>query len=155
MIEKSSLSSKRDIHFPMPSAIMTIGIIADNRMKFNFKLKSIAKNSELTFLLFDPDKRPKEKSDEVIYVSDLNFWRVPKFKMIDSFVSKPFDILINLMLPDSDAAQYVCAKSIARFKVGRTKNGRVYDLIIDRKEMGIAEFLDEIERTISNFNSTT
>lgn len=140
--------------FPTLSSIKSVGIIANEG--FDHKLAKFgflcAVNSNI--LLITNEIRPKNHTDEKLYVSDLNFWGLPKPHVIDWFVSKPFDILIDMTSNNTDFIEYICAKSVAKFKVAKNKSAKAYELIIQQAGLSDTGFINEIENAIKGFNST-
>ena len=83
---------------------------------------------------------PKLQYD-FFYQKDLNWFYKPQNYIIDNFVKRDYDILINL-----------CA--IARFKIGMyEENFDIYDLMIElKKEKSIQKLMDEIKHYINLIN---
>ena len=87
-----------------------------------------------------------------LYLSDKNFWGLPKKKYIKPFINETFDILIDLSDGTNQAIEYICAQSLAGLKTGTNPNSRVYDLIINQNTKNSKIFIDELEQTLNNLN---
>ena len=69
------------------------------------------------------------------YQKDLNWFYKPQNYIIDNFVKRDYDILINLCDSSCIPIKYLVAKSIARFKIGMyEENFDIYDLMIELKK---------------------
>ena len=75
-------------------------------------------------------------SCNMIFLSkDLNWFYKPQNYIIDNFVKRDYDILINLCDSSCIPIKYLVAKSIARFKIGMyEENFDIYDLMIELKK---------------------
>ena len=77
---------------------------------------------------------PKLQYD-FFYLKDLNWYYKPQNYIIDNFIKKEYDILINLCDSSCIPIKYLVASSIARFKIGQHEDGyEIYDLMISIKE---------------------
>lgn len=72
-----------------------------------------------------------QKGFTFIAKKDFNWLGVPQGEILDSFLAKRFDILINLVIEDSYTVDYIASLSLAKFKVGRLSENDYYDLTID------------------------
>ena len=73
---------------------------------------------------------PKLQYD-FFYQKDLNWYYKPQNYIIDNFVKKEYDILINLCDSSIIPIKYLVASSIAHFKIGvHEENYEIYDLMI-------------------------
>ena len=90
------------------------------------------------------------KSNGKIAVIDLGI----KKNILDNFVKRDYDILINLCDSSCIPIKYLVAKSIARFKIGMyEENFDIYDLMIElKKEKSIQKLMDEIKHYINLIN---
>ena len=97
---------------------------------------------------------PKLQYD-FFYQKDLNWFYKPQNYIIDNFVKREYDILINLCDSSCIPIKYLVAKSIARFKIGMyEENFDIYDLMIElKKEKSIQKLMDEIKHYINLINS--
>ena len=89
----------------------------------------------------------------MLFSSDLNFWGLPSKQLIQHFIDIPFDILINFASDQNPVIDFICASSVAKFKVARYDNNKIYDLIISGRSLEDSEYLNEIERTLNNFSN--
>ena len=96
---------------------------------------------------------PKLQYD-FFYQKDLNWFYKPQNYIIDNFVKRDYDILINLCDSSCIPIKYLVAKSIARFKIGMyEENFDIYDLMIElKKEKSIQKLMDEIKHYINLIN---
>ena len=53
----------------------------------------------------------------------------------------------------SDVLNYISASSFAKFKVSKAYSGKIYDLVISSNKMNDDQYLNEIFKTVENFNS--
>jgi len=145
--------SERKIQFPVQNHIQTIGIVADFDFKSDFITQYFGSNVKMDVLLLNNEKRPKQDQNETIFLSDLDFWGIPPIKLIQPFVDKPFDILINFTSQQFDPVEYICARSKARFKISKYQYLTIYDLIINHPDIAINEYFKEIIKTLNNFSN--
>ena len=65
---------------------------------------------------------PKLQYD-FFYLKDLNWYKKPQNYIIDNFIKKEYDILINLCDSSCIPIKYLVASSVARFKIGQHEDG--------------------------------
>lgn len=96
---------------------------------------------------------PKLQYD-FFYQKDLNWYYKPQNYIIDNFVKKEYDILINLCDSSIIPIKYLVASSIAHFKIGiHEENYEIYDLMISLKdEKSIEKLMHEIKHYINLIN---
>ena len=96
---------------------------------------------------------PKLQYD-FFYKKDLNWYYKPESYIIDNFIKKEYDILINLCDSSIIPIKYLIASSIARFKVGvYEENYEIYDLMISLKDdNSMQKLMNEIKHYISLIN---
>jgi len=74
----------------------------------------------------------------------LNWYNKPIGLSIEQFISKEFDILIDLTLDEFFPVQYIVGISRAKFKVGRfISDNSYYDMMIDIEKKNTLEYLIE------------
>ena len=124
IIHRTIKNNKRTIVFPSINSIKNIGIVGndDNINGFDFSSNQLTKGVKLNFLTTKIGKRDKAKEDVNIYSSDLNFWGLPQKRIINSFISEPFDVLINIADETERALAYICAASVSKFKISINTN---------------------------------
>lgn len=73
---------------------------------------------------------------DIITPKDLNFFGVPVSVVIKDFISKKFDILIDLTLIDYLPIEYIASVSHAGFKAGRYREEMVkhFDFLVAKNE---------------------
>ena len=96
---------------------------------------------------------PKLQYD-FFYQKDLNWYYKPQNYIIDNFVKKEYDILINLCDSSCIPIKYLVASSIAHFKIGQYEEGyEIYDLMIALKEdKSMEKLMREIKHYINLIN---
>tara|TARA_A100001035_G_scaffold277666_1_gene274921 strand:- start:583 stop:1134 length:552 start_codon:yes stop_codon:yes gene_type:complete len=87
---------------------------------------------------------------------DLNWYYRPQNYIIDNFVKKEYDILINLCDSSIIPMKYLIASSVARFKIGiYEKNYEIYDLMISLKDINDkSKLMYEIKHYVKLINKT-
>ena len=85
---------------------------------------------------------------------DLNWYYKPQNYIIDNFIQKEYDILINLCDSRVIPVKYLVASSIARFKIGiYEENYQIYDFMISLNEdAGVIKLMSEIKHYIELIN---
>ncbi len=96
---------------------------------------------------------PKLQYD-FFYQKDLNWYYKPQNYIIDNFVKKEYDILINLCDSSIIPIKYLLASSIAHFKIGiHEENYEIYDLMISLKDdKSLEKLMHEIKHYINLIN---
>ena len=97
---------------------------------------------------------PKLQYD-FFYQKDLNWYYKPQNYIINNFVKKEYDILINLCDSSIIPIKYLVASSIAHFKIGKHEEGyEIYDLMISLKDdKSIEKLMNEIKHYINLINN--
>ncbi|MAW30558.1 MAG: hypothetical protein CMD15_01435 [Flavobacteriales bacterium] len=119
-----------------------------------FKLKK-----EIKALGFVNDKQfsfchsPKLQYD-FFNIKDLNWYYKPQNYIIDNFIQKEYDILINLCDSSVIPIKYLVASSIARFKIGIfEENYQIYDFMISlNDDKSVVKLMSEIKHYIEMIN---
>lgn len=130
----------------------------DSAMRFaNFLIKS--KEIDVTAIGFVSNKDmlaffSNKKGFNFFSRKDLNWYGRPKDHIIDEFVEKPFDILIDLSLDEHYPVQYIVALSQAKLKVGRfIEDNTFYDIMIDTaKDNTLENLVNQVELYLSILN---
>ena len=96
---------------------------------------------------------PKLQYD-FFYHKDLNWYYKPQNYIIDNFIKKEYDILINLCDSSLIPIKYLVASSRAHFKIGiYEKDYEIYDLMISLNEdKSIEKLMHEIKHYIQLIN---
>jgi len=91
---------------------------------------------------------------DFFYQKDLNWYYKPQNYIIDNFVQKEYDILINLCDSSIIPIKYLVASSMAHFKIGiYEEEYEIYDLMISLKEdKSIDKLMVEIKRYLKLIN---
>jgi hypothetical protein len=151
--------TKRKISYDSLSKVKKIGIVWDASKTEDFSYLSkffqkMADNkAEVSILGYYPDKTLPNQYTAIRYLSiikkeELSFFYQPSSGETNSFISKEFDVLIDLNFKKLLQLKYVTSLSHARFKVGLTEAGSVYspfDLMLDIKNPGnVEEYLNHV-----------
>ncbi len=117
-------------------------------LKKDVKALGYVNSRELSFL-----HTPKLQYD-FFYQKDLNWYYRPQNYIIDNFVKKDYDILINLCDNNCLPIKYLVASSIARFKIGiDEEDNQIYDLMISLDEdNSIIRLMHEIKYYLNIIN---
>ncbi len=93
---------------------------------------------------------PKLQYD-FFYQKDLNWYYKPQNYIIDNFITKEYDILINLCDSTIIPIKYLVATSIAHFKIGiYEEDYEIYDLMISLNEdRSMQKLMHEIKHYIN------
>lgn len=85
---------------------------------------------------------------------ELSWSRIPKSPVVNDFIDKPFDVLLDLSLTDFFPIEYISRLSKSKFKVGRlTNNHNSYDLMFDIKnEKKLETYLEHIKNYVNLIN---
>lgn len=152
-MQKVAGSSGRHVSFPLVQSIYKIGVITTSSLKFEFISGYFNQHVEIDSIEVKLEKRTKGDDSKAVFVSDLNFWGIPPKPLIQSFVDTPFDILINFAEPANEVANYICALSLAKFKVSKLQHHTIYDLIINQIDIDDKDYVNEIIKTLNNFSN--
>ena len=91
---------------------------------------------------------------DFFYLKDLNWYYKPQNYIIENFVKKEYDILINLSDSSCIPIKYLVASSMAHFKIGQFEDGfEIYDLMIKlKKDKGKERLMEEIKHYLNLIN---
>lgn len=78
---------------------------------------------------------------------NLNWHLVPQGILVDEFIQRKFDILINASVEESLPLEYISAFSNALYRVGLYNPAKLfcYDLMIDMKEKNLKKMTEEVK----------
>ena len=117
------------------------------------------KNINVVAIGFVDSKEVKDFYRETIHFKffsrkNINWYGKPKNENVDDFISKKFDLLIDLSLENDYPLEYIAAMSLAKFKVGRfTSEKGDYDFMIDVNKNKTHDFLiEQIHHYLENLN---
>ncbi|MGC9471092.1 MAG: DUF6913 domain-containing protein [Bacteroidales bacterium] len=101
-----------------------------------------------------PDPYLFKKNYTFFQKKDLNWYRKPVKPEVETFIKRPFDILIDLSMSDDYLFQYIVAMSAARMKVGHYPRGRhYYDLMIQvEKNPSIDYLIEQVMHYLGTIN---
>jgi hypothetical protein len=96
---------------------------------------------------------PKLQYD-FFYQKDLNWYYKPQNYIIDNFIAKDYDILINLCDSSVIPIKYLVASSVAHFKIGiYEEDYEIYDLMISLKDdKSLQKLMHEVKHYINLIN---
>jgi len=89
---------------------------------------------------------------------DVNMFYKPVDAKVKDFISREFDLLIDLSLKETLPLQYIAGCSLAQCRVGKftEENSACYDLMIDvGPSMPVKNFIDQIIHYLTIINSDT
>ena len=90
---------------------------------------------------------------DFFFLKDLNWYYKPQNYIINNFVEKDYDILINLCDSTCIPIKYLAGSSQAKFKVGKyEENIDLYDMMIDVKENTLSALIKEIHHYLTIIN---
>jgi hypothetical protein len=151
LIERAIHHTRRKVVFPDLHSIRSVGyVIQDELVAQEPVWQKAGIDALLTYFLFIDGKRVDDQRTNVIYRSDLNFWKLPPDRLVHDFINTPFDLLINMTGNTNEALTYICAASKANFKVGYTSLGNLFDLVVDLDESHKHRLTDEVIKTLVN-----
>lgn len=153
LIVKAHKRNLRIKEFPRIQKEYNIGIVVNKEDADLIVLSQLFKNSKVEFFIFNKNERPKDELDDDVYSSDLNFIGIPTKKRTIPFVKTSFDLLINISTDLNLPAEYISAKSVAKFKIGFSAESDIYDLILNLPKNKFRYLFEELEKIITNFNT--
>ncbi len=143
----------------------SIGIVynslSDQDINAIKKVEKAYQNINVELLGFSNSKMLKDNqiSDQKHYficLKDFNWLFQPKSELLKEFISKDFDILINLYTKEEFCIEYIIRSSYAKFKVGPAHlNQQMHDLMIDggEKKDNILYLNEQIDHYLSIINN--
>ncbi|MGC6428861.1 MAG: DUF6913 domain-containing protein [Flavobacteriales bacterium] len=91
---------------------------------------------------------------DFFFLKDLNWYYKPQNYIIQNFLEKDYDILINLCTSNCIPVKYLAGSSKAKFKVGKfEKNMSVYDMMIDVKQDSLEVLIKEVKHYLNLINA--
>ena len=119
-----------------------------SNLKKNVKALGFVNAKELSYCHI-----PKLQYD-FFYQKDLNWYYKPNNYIIENFIKKEYDILINLCDSSCIPIKYLVASSVAHFKIGQHESGyEIYDLMIALKDdRSMEKLMHEIKHYINLIN---
>jgi len=154
IIERAINHTKRKVVFPDLGAIKTVGFVLDGETDEKIAIWNAQGNvAGVQWIKYVDRKRGADNLQNMIYRSDLNFWKLPPDRLVHSFIETPFDLLINMAGISNDTVTYICAASKAKFKVCYKPFGKIYDMVIDLDEKNKNELVKQLIHTLTNLNS--
>lgn len=119
------------------------------------------RNIKVDLLGFSNSKKIKDdqigdKNNNFICLKDFNWLFQAKSELLKDYISKEFDILINLYTQEEFCVEYIIRSSLAKFKVGPAHlNKQMHDLMIDSGERkdNILYLNEQIDHYLSIINN--
>lgn len=145
-------TSNRNVVFPSSDKSNSILVLVEENQQFKTEdllNHPIFQNSKIIFF----STELIEFSSNVIGKKELNFVGIPKKSVLKSEIIEPFDMILNLSNGKNQAIEYICAVSLAKFKIAGQQNKDTYDLIIKQAEINIQQLLEEVVKAIKNLKS--
>jgi len=96
------------------------------------------------------------KGFEFFTRNQLNWYYRPTHENVETFIKKPFDLLIDLSLDDPFPIRYILACSMAKFKAGRfSKENNHLDFMIDieKEKKTMSDIRTELEKNMEHGES--
>ena len=153
IIERAINHTKRKVVFPNLETIKSVGfVLADEMDEKLVNWNVLETSARVQMIRYIDQKRGTVNLQNVIYRSDLNFWKLPPNRLVHSFIETPFDLLINLAGINNDTVTYICAASKAKFKVCYKPYGKIYDLVIDLDEKNKSQLVKQLIHTLINLD---
>ncbi|MEJ6734880.1 MAG: hypothetical protein QNK67_04530 [Flavobacteriales bacterium] len=91
---------------------------------------------------------------DFFFLKDLNWFYKPQNYVINNFLEKDYDILINLCTQNCVPVKYLAGSSRAKFKVGKLEdNTSVYDMMIDVKQNSLETLIKEVKHYLNLINT--
>ena len=156
IIERAINHTKRNVVFPDLDTLKSIGFVLDGEMDekeavWKFQNAPVS----VQFIRYVDQKRGTDTRQNIIYRSDLNFWKLPPTRLVHPFIDNTFDMLINLAGINNDTVTYICAASKANFKVCYKPLGKIYDLVIELEEWKKSELMKETFHALTHLSSNS
>ena len=154
IIERAINHTKREVVFPNLNTIKSVGFVLDGETDEKVVIwHNEGKLANVGFIKFVNQKRGTDNSQNIIYRSDLNFWKLPPDRLVHPFIETHYDLLINLAGINNDSVTYICAASRAKFKVCYKPLGKIYDMVIELDENNKTELVKQLKRSLIKLNS--
>ncbi len=150
--KRSFRTKKRKVIFPSSEKSNSILVLVDANQQLKVEQLSndpILQQSKIIFFSSELSDQPSN----VIGKKDLNFLGIPKKSVLKSQFLEPYDMILNLSDGKNQAIEYICAVSLAKFKIAGQQNKDTYDLIIKQAEINIQQLLEEVVKAIKNLKS--
>lgn len=135
----------------------SIGVVSDSSKADSRKaaliLSNLCKKNNITYELLSYSEKENEdvtlisdNNNNYIYHKDFTFFRKPQNQVINNFIDKEFDILINLYQQEHCfEVGYIVKLSKAKFKVGSSKLDKsLHDMIIELKDKDAVFLVEQI-----------
>ena len=146
-------TKQRAVLFPIQEQLNSVLIIIDDKKPFQTSLLNsfelLKKASLLTFIGSDNIQFEKGK----IFKNQLDKIGIPKEIYLKDYIVEPFDAILNISDGKNKAIEYLCAVSLAKFKVGIQQNNDIYDLIIEQTEHNAQQIISEFVNAVKNLKS--
>lgn len=114
--------------------------------QFADSLKALKKKIHL-FGYYDIPKPAINFNFPYFNKKNLNWHLVPQGVLVDEFIERKFDILINASVEEILPLEYISAFSNASYRVGLYNPSKLfcYDLMIDLKEKNLKKLTEEVK----------
>ncbi len=90
------------------------------------------------------------KKEGFFCIKDLNFWKLPKKKVVENFVAQDFDYLINMDLEGRNELQAISTFSVSKTRVGKYFENYSFaqDFMVKSRAKTYEELFNDIIRYI-------
>lgn len=146
---RRKLKSLRNPHFSVPLENATkIGVLFDasdpsHYVSINHYVSEFKNDGKRVELLGYIPSKHIEGSVSFRYFTkkEVSYFLIPKGNTIEYFITRDFDILLNIFGNQNPILEYISAFSKAKMRIGLFGKGKtdLYDLMVDIKEMETEE----------------
>jgi len=151
IIEREIHRTRRNVAYPDLTAVKSVAYLFSGEIiAQDTYWKKAGIPVDIQYITYIEGKRGDDIRTDVIYRSDLNFLKLPPDKLIHQFINTPFDLLFDMDNLQNDVLTYICASSKAKFKVGYTYLGRLFDLVIGLDETNKYKLSSEVIKTLDS-----
>lgn len=151
--KRTNRTKLRKAIFPSSHKSNSILILVDDNQQFNKSLLSKYSFFQNSKVIYFSTTNSNSSDGSIIGKQELNFLGIPKKTILKPEIIGPIDVILNLSNGKNQAIEYICAVSLAKFKIAGQQNNDTYDLIIKQAETNIQQFLEEVVNAIENLKS--
>jgi hypothetical protein len=168
ILRKKIAETQRKVHYSHFSVVKNIGIVWDASQTDDFAglsrfyQKMHERNIEVKILGYFPGKNLPDQYTAIRYLTcirkvEINFFYHPVSYETNTFISNPFDVLIDINFKKLFPLQYISSVSNAGFKVGLFESESVdtpFDLTMEIKNpVDVENYLNQIIHYLEMINS--
>ena len=168
ILSKRIRKIRRKVFYTNINRIKSIGIVWDASKPEDFVVlsefyqKMNERKINMTILGYYPGKELPDQYTALRYLScirrnELSLYYIPISAETNAFISKMFDVLIDINFDKIFPLEYISSLSKASFKVGLFGNGttgNTFDLMIElKKPVSLRDYLDNVIHYLEMINS--